>query len=79
MADACMPEKFYEVARPMLPLEKEPSPAGGRPPTTHRIVLRVIWFVLVTCTFRDLKSSMRPGPLGVWQGQRFCVAAGWRL
>ena len=54
-----MPEKFYEVARPMLPLEKEPSPAGGRPPTTHRIVLRVIWFVLVTgCRWKDVPKEM---------------------
>ena len=32
MADACMPEKFYELARPMLPPEKEPGPqeAGRR-------------------------------------------------
>ena len=32
MADACMPEKFYELARPMLPPEKEIGPEGGRPP-----------------------------------------------
>jgi transposase len=34
---------------------------------------------LPACTFRELKSSMRPGPLGVWRDQEFCVAAGRRL
>jgi hypothetical protein len=42
MADACLPERFYELANPMLPAEKELSSIGGRPPIRHRIVLRVI-------------------------------------
>lgn len=59
MADACMPEEFFELARPMLPLEKESSPEGGRPPKSHRIVLRVIWFVLVTgCRWKDVPKEM---------------------
>jgi hypothetical protein len=48
MADACMPEKFYQSARPMLPAEREIGPHGGRPPKSHHVVLKVIWFVLVT-------------------------------
>ena len=48
MADACLPERFYELARPMLPPEKEIGPRGGRPAKSHRVVLKVIWFVLVT-------------------------------
>jgi len=59
MADACMPEEFYELARPMLPPEKEIGPLGGRPPTSHRVVLKVIWFVLVTsCRWRDVPQEM---------------------
>jgi len=59
MADACMPEKFYELARPMLPAEKEIGSKGGRPPTGHRTVLKVIWFVLVTgCRWKDVPQEM---------------------
>jgi transposase len=59
MADARMPEKFYEVARPMLPAEKEPGPQGGRPPVEHYIVLKVIWFVLVTgCRWKDVPKEL---------------------
>lgn len=59
MADACMPEKFWELARPMLPAEKEIGSQGGRPPTPHRIVLKVIWFVLVTgCRWKDVPREM---------------------
>ena len=59
MADACMPEKFYELARPMLPPEMEIGPKGGRPPKAHHIVLKVIWFVLVTsCRWKDVPKEM---------------------
>lgn len=59
MADACMPEKFYELARPMLPAEKEIGAQGGRPRAGHRTVLKVIWFVLVTgCRWKDVPREM---------------------
>lgn len=59
MADACMPEKYYELACPMLPPEKELGPDGGRPPIPHRTVLKVIWFVLVTgCRWKDVPQEM---------------------
>jgi len=59
MADACMPERFYELARPMLPPEKKIGPKGGRPPKAHHIVLKVIWFVLVTsCRWKDVPKEM---------------------
>lgn len=59
MADACMPEKFYELARPMLPPEQEIGPHGGRPRKSHRTVLKVIWFVLVTsCRWKDVPQEM---------------------
>ena len=59
MADACMPDRFYELARPMLPPEKEPGPEGGRPPVKHYTVLKVIWFVLVTgCRWKDVPREI---------------------
>jgi transposase len=59
MADACMPEQCYELARPMLPPEKGIGPQGGRPRITHRTVLKVIWFVLVTgCRWKDVPREM---------------------
>jgi transposase len=54
-----MPEKFYELASPMLPAEKEIGEKGGRPSTGHRTVLKVIWFVLVTgCRWKDVPQEM---------------------
>jgi hypothetical protein len=36
MADACMPERFYELAQPPLPAEKERGPKCGRRLPAHR-------------------------------------------
>lgn len=59
MADARMPEKFYELARPMLPPEKKIGPEGGRRPKGHHVVLKVIWFVLVSgCRWKDVPREM---------------------
>jgi transposase len=59
MADACMPDRFYELARPLLPPEKQVGPNGGRPPKSHLTVLKVIWFVLVTaCRWKDVPQEM---------------------
>jgi transposase len=54
-----MPEKFYELAHPLLPAEKEIGPEGGRRPTPHHTALKVIWFVLVTgCRWKDVPKEM---------------------
>ena len=59
MADARMPENFYQLARPMLPAEKQPGRQGGRPQVAHYRVLRVIWFMLVTgCRWKDVPREM---------------------
>lgn len=59
MADACMPEMFYDLARPMLPPEENPGIQGGRPRTAHHTVLKVIWFVLVTgCRWKDVPQEI---------------------
>jgi transposase len=57
--EARMPEEFYDEVRPLLPLEKLLGPEGGRPVIGHRIVLKVIWFVLVTgCRWEDVPQEM---------------------
>jgi transposase len=59
VADACMPDRFYELARTLLPPEKEVGPQGGRPPASHFTVLKVIWFVLATsCRWKDVPQEM---------------------
>jgi len=59
MADARMPEEFYEVVVSLLPLEKEPGPQGGRRAVGHHTVLKVIWFVLVTgCRWKDVPQEI---------------------
>lgn len=59
MADARLPEEFLEIARPLLPPEKEMGRRGGRPFIEHHVALKVIWFVLVTgCRWKDVPKEM---------------------
>ncbi len=59
MADARMPEEFYESVIDLLPEESIPGLKGGRPPIPHRIVLKVIWFVLTTgCRWKDVPLEL---------------------
>src|SRR5437773_5708484 len=59
MADARMPERFVELAQPLLPQEREPGSQGGRRSKPHHTVLKVIWFVLVTgCRWKDVPPEM---------------------
>src|SRR4051812_23500239 len=48
MASAQMPEEFLEIVSRHLPPEQPVGPKGGRPRVGHRVVIRVIWFVLTT-------------------------------
>lgn len=50
MANATMPDEFFEVVAHHLPPEQPVGPRGGRPRITHRVVMRVIWFVLASGT-----------------------------
>jgi transposase len=45
-----MPDEFYEIVAHHLPPEQPVGPRGGRPRVPHRVVLRVIWFVLAAGT-----------------------------
>jgi transposase len=59
MADARLPDEFYDLVSHHLPPEKTVGPKGGRPPLPHRIVLKVIWFVLVSgCRWADVPLEM---------------------
>lgn len=79
MALACMPDEFYDLVSHHLPTEQPVGPQGGRPRVGHRIVLRVIWFVLATgsrwedippemgCSGRTAHRRLRSWEeLGVW-------------
>jgi transposase len=48
MATSRMPDEFFDIVTHHLPPEPRVGPFGGRPAIPHRIVLRVIWFVLAT-------------------------------
>lgn len=59
MANACAPEELYQLALPLLPPEEPPGPQGGRNRVSHRVVLRVIWYVLVTgCRWKDVPPEL---------------------
>ena len=59
MADARLPEEFYELVSHHLPPEQPVGPKGGRPRLAHRVVLKVIWFVLVSgCRWQDVPVEM---------------------
>lgn len=60
MADANMPDDFYDLVSHHLPPEPPAGgPAGGRPRVGHRVVMRVIWYVLVTgCRWADVPLEL---------------------
>ena len=59
MADCRMPDEFYDVVAHHLPPDEPVGSNGGRPPTPNRVVLKVIWYVLVTgCRWRDVPPEM---------------------
>ena len=48
MASAHMPDEFFDTVAHHLPPEQPIGPEGGRPRIGHRVVVRVIWFILTT-------------------------------
>jgi transposase len=59
MADARLPDEFYDLVSHHLPPEQPVGPRGGRPCIAHRVVLKVIWFVLVTgCRWQDVPLEL---------------------
>ena len=59
MAGARMPDGFFKLAAHHLPPEQPVGPAGGRPGIEHRLVLKVLWFVLATgCRWEDVPPEL---------------------
>ena len=59
MANAFMPDAFYDLVSHHLPPEQPVGPQGGRPPTPHRVTLKVLWYVLATgCRWEDVPHDM---------------------
>lgn len=57
--DARMPDAFYEIAKKYFPEQCPPGRFGGRPPITHHVVLKVIWYVETTgCRWKDVPIEM---------------------
>ncbi len=59
MAVARMPAAFFKLAAHHLPPEQPVGPTGGRPCVSHRVVLKVLWFVLATgCRWEDIPPEL---------------------
>jgi transposase len=59
MAGARMPPGFYKLAAHHLPPEHPVGPDGGRPVIEHRLVLKVLWFVLASgCRWEDVPPEL---------------------
>jgi transposase len=59
MAGARMPPGFYKLAAHHLPPEHPVGPGGGRPVIEHRLVLKVLWFVLASgCRWEDVPPEL---------------------
>lgn len=59
MAGARMPPGFYKLAAHHLPPEHPVGPDGGRPVIEHRLVLKVLWFVLASgCRWEDVLPEL---------------------
>jgi transposase len=59
MANAQMPDEFYDVVCHHLPPEQPVGSKGGRPRIRDRLVLKVIWFVLASgCRWEDVPQEM---------------------
>jgi transposase len=59
MANARLPDEFYDLVCHHLPPAPAVGPKGGRPRLGHRVVLNVIWFVLVSgCRWEDVPPEM---------------------
>jgi transposase len=54
-----MPEEFFQLLSHHLPPEQPVGPKGGRPPITHRTVLKVLWYILASgCRWEDVPPEM---------------------
>lgn len=57
--DARLPDEFFLELEPLLPTEEPVGPRGGRPRIGHRVVMKVIWFILCTGNrWEDVPAEM---------------------
>ena len=60
MATAHMPDEFFDIVAHHLPPEQPVGPQGGRPRVGHRVVIRVLWFVLTAgCRWEEVPAGTR--------------------
>ena len=57
-----MPDEFLEAVAHHLPPEQPVGPKGGRPRVGHRVVIRVLWFVLTAGSERGTRPSSASAP-----------------
>jgi transposase len=59
LATAHMRDEFFDLVAHHLPPEQPVGPNGGRPRVGHRVVVRVLWFVLATgCRREDAPAEL---------------------
>jgi transposase len=59
MATAHMPDEFFDIVAHHLPPEQPVGPQGGRPRVGHRVVIRVLWFVLTAgCRWEEVPAEL---------------------
>src|SRR2546421_4777929 len=59
MAQARMPDAFFDLAAHHLRPGQPVGPGGGRPSISHRRILKVLWFVLATGSrWEDVPSEL---------------------
>ena len=76
MATAHMPDEFFDLVAHHLPPERPVGPNGGRPRVGHRVVVRVLWFVLATgCRREDVPAEL--GCSGRTANRRLRAGRGW--
>jgi hypothetical protein len=82
VATAHMPADTLDLLARRLPPEQTVGPRGGRPRIGHRVVVRVIWFVLATADpWEDMPAELgcsgRTPTAGSGPGMRPASGTGW--
>src|SRR5439155_13116533 len=71
MAQARMPECFFDIAAHHLPPEQPVGAAGGRPRVGNRVALKVLWFVLASgCRWEDVPPELGCSGMSAHRGLR---------
>jgi transposase len=68
-----MPGEFFESVDPHLPPERPVRPKRGAAPPRHRVVVRILWFVLAT----EARWEDVPQDLGCSSRTAHCRLRAW--